>query len=88
MNPTRAELLKMLDVFSRLYPDMRLGQLIVNLSNWGTNKLDWVYDVEDEELLAGGSGHLERRGYSFETLAAQAAANTLAPHPSCETATR
>jgi hypothetical protein len=78
-------LLILLEEFSRVYPDMRLGQLIVNLSNGGTHKVDWVYDAEDEELLAGGLGHLARRGSGLVESEQPGSVNGAAIHATSET---
>ena len=53
IDSTRHEILKRLDLLSDQLPDMRLGQLICNLSSlvagpWDTS----LWDLEDEQLLA------------------------------------
>ena len=68
MNPTREELLRLLNVMSRKWPDMRLGQWIVALSFLGTGKTDRIYDVEDEELLQAARSHLKHRGADLQDL--------------------
>jgi hypothetical protein len=59
---TRREILQPLAELSECCPDVRLGQLVVNLSYLAkgpTNEAIW--DVEDEELLAAARKHLEER---------------------------
>ncbi len=65
MTQLQQQLFKALEQMLALYPDMRVGQLIVNLSNWATRKLDAAYDVEDEQLLAAAVRHLEQRDVSL-----------------------
>jgi hypothetical protein len=60
MNPVRHELLQILAELSELVPEVRLGQLIVNLSYLArvlSNESIW--DVEDDELLTAARKHLE-----------------------------
>lgn len=57
--PTRQQLLQVLGELSELCPEMRMGQLIANLSalaKGGTAEATW--DVEDEELLAAARKQL------------------------------
>jgi DNA phosphorothioation-dependent restriction protein DptG len=61
MTPARQEILRVLEALSQLYPDMRFGQLVVNISNWATHTPDAVWDVEDDTFLAAAQSHLERR---------------------------
>lgn len=58
----RQELLHLLEELSECCPEVRFGQLVVNLSYLAkgpTNEAIW--DVEDEELLAAARRHLEER---------------------------
>jgi hypothetical protein len=49
---TRQRLLDALAEISRLYPPMRLGQLIENLTTFACEpKVGATWDVEDDELL-------------------------------------
>lgn len=61
MNPTRLEIFKVLEALSRLFPEMRFGQLVVNLANIATGLPDMTYDVEDEEFLDAAQKFLERQ---------------------------
>jgi hypothetical protein len=61
MTPTRREILTVLEALSECYPDMRLGQLVVNVSNWAAQTPDAAWDVEDEAFLAAARRHLEKR---------------------------
>lgn len=66
-NAVRQELLRVLAELSEVCPEVRLSQLIVNLSYLArglSNESTW--DVEDEELLEAARKHLQewraRRG--------------------------
>ena len=52
IDPTRQEILQLLAELSEVVPEVRLGQLMVNLSYLarGLTK-EAIYDMEDEELL-------------------------------------
>ena len=63
----RQELLRVLAELSEVCPEVRLGQLIANLSYLARKLSDEsIWDVEDEELLAAARKHLQewrsRRG--------------------------
>lgn len=61
IDPTRAELLQVLAELSELLPEIRLGQLMVNLSYLArglTNEA--TREVEDTELLAAAQEHLHQ----------------------------
>jgi hypothetical protein len=67
MNPVRHELLQVLAELSELVPEVRLGQLIVNLSYLARGlSNESIWDMEDDELLTVARKHLEewraRRG--------------------------
>jgi hypothetical protein len=67
MNPVRHELLQLLAELSELVPEVRLGQLIVNLSYLARGlSNESIWDMEDDELLTVARKHLEewraRRG--------------------------
>lgn len=67
MNPVRQEVLQVLAELSELVPEVRLGQLIVNLSYLARGlSNEAIWDMEDDELLAVARRHLEewraRRG--------------------------
>ncbi len=52
ISPIRQEVLRGLAQLSELAPDMRLGQLIVNLSHLAVDPtVESVWDMEDEQLL-------------------------------------
>jgi hypothetical protein len=61
MTPPRLEILKALEALSQSYPDMRFGQLVVNIANWATHIPDAIWDVEDEDFLGAARRHLETR---------------------------
>jgi hypothetical protein len=67
MNPVRQEALQALAELSELAPEVRLGQLMANLSYVARGlSPEAIWDMEDEELLAAARKHLEewraRRG--------------------------
>jgi len=56
----RAELLSVLEQLSVEAPDLRMGQLIANLSYLARGPAnESVWDVEDDELLAAARQQLE-----------------------------
>jgi hypothetical protein len=58
---TRRELLEVLTELSEVAPEIRLGQLVTNLSYIARGLAnESVWDVEDEELLAAAREHLEQ----------------------------
>ena len=58
-NPTRQEILRLLEQLSELTPDVRFGQLIVNLSYLSVGpSVEAPWDVEDEQLLAAIRQHI------------------------------
>ena len=67
MNPIRQEVLQVLGELSELVPEVRLGQLIANLSYLARGlSNESIWDMEDDELLRAARQHLEewraRRG--------------------------
>ena len=67
ISPIRQEVLQVLAELSELTPEVRLGQLMVNLSYMARGLAnESIWDMEDEELLAAARKHLEewrvRRG--------------------------
>ena len=61
MTKTRREILKALEALSERYPEMRFGQLVVNISNWATQIPDALWDVDDDAFLAAAARHLEKQ---------------------------
>jgi len=61
MNPdVRQELLLMLGKLGEQAPDVRLGQLLANLSYMAKSfTSEAIWDAEDEELLEAARVHLE-----------------------------
>ncbi|HUE75161.1 MAG TPA: hypothetical protein VMP01_30110 [Pirellulaceae bacterium] len=67
INSTREEAIRVFSELSELVPEMRLGQLMTNLSYLARGPaVESIWDMEDEELLAAAKKHLEewksRRG--------------------------
>ena len=67
MNPVRHEILRVIEELSEIVPEVRLGQLMANISYLarGLSK-EAIWDMEDEELLHAARKHLaewrSRRG--------------------------
>jgi len=60
-DPVRQELFRILAELSQAQPDVRLGQLITNLSYLARGlSNEAVWDVEDQELLTAARQHLEQ----------------------------
>jgi hypothetical protein len=67
MSAVRQEVLQVLAELSEVVPEVRLGQLIVNLSYLARGlSNESIWDMEDDELLTVARRHLEewraRRG--------------------------
>jgi hypothetical protein len=57
--PSRTELLRTLEELSALAPDVRLGQLVANLSYAAQGPTsEAIWEVQDEELLAAAKRQL------------------------------
>lgn len=78
-NPERISLLEAIAALCDRYPNWRLGQLVANVAGWAD--VD-VWDVEDEQLLAAATAHLQHLA-SRENLATaeQGAADDRGCHP-------
>lgn len=60
MSNTRREILRVLEELSAACPEVRLGQLIANLSYIARGPhAESIWDMEDEELLAAAKKHLQ-----------------------------
>jgi hypothetical protein len=60
INPTRQEILHLLERVSKLAPDVRFGQLIVNLSYMAIAPAnEAIWDMEDEQLLEAIRRHVD-----------------------------
>jgi hypothetical protein len=58
---TKKELLSILEELSKIAPEVRFGQLIVNLSYLAKGLTpDAAREIEDDELLAAAREHLEQ----------------------------
>ena len=59
INPIRQEVLQVLGELSEIVPEVRLGQLMANLSYLarGLNK-EAIWDMEDEQLIAAIRKHI------------------------------
>jgi hypothetical protein len=67
IDPVRREVLEVLAELSQVVPEVRLGQLLANLSYLARGlSNEAIWDMEDEELLVAAREHLEewrsRRG--------------------------
>lgn len=61
INPVRQEVLRVLAELSEVCPEVRLGQLMANLSYLARGlSNEAIWDMEDEELLTAVRKHLEQ----------------------------
>ena len=61
INPVRQEVLRVLAELSEVCPEVRLGQLMANLSYLARGlSNEAIWDMEDEELLTVARKHLEQ----------------------------
>ncbi len=61
IDPVRQDVLRVLAELSEIAPEVRLGQLIVNLSYMARGfAKEAVWDMKDDELLAAARRHLEQ----------------------------
>jgi len=61
INPVRQEVLQVLAELSEVCPEVRLGQLMANLSYLARGlSNEAIWDMEDEELLEAARKHLEQ----------------------------
>jgi len=57
---TRREIFRVLEEISAISPDVRIGQLIANLSYIARGpSAESIWDMEDDQLLAAARKHLE-----------------------------
>jgi hypothetical protein len=69
-NNARQELLRVLNELASRFPEVRIGQLVANLSYAAKGPTESaVWDVEDEELLAAAKDHLSGRGKNKSSVA-------------------
>ncbi len=65
----REELLKILAELSEVAPEVRLGQLVANLSYMARGlSTESIWDMEDEEFLKAAKAHLAQWVARRETL--------------------
>ncbi len=57
MTPQRIALLKAINQLAERYPEWRFGQLVSNVAGWADAGL---WDIDDEQLLAAATLHLEQ----------------------------
>jgi hypothetical protein len=61
IDPVRREALQVLAELSEVVPEVRLGQLMVNLSYLARGLTsEAIWEMEDEELLAAAREHLDQ----------------------------
>jgi hypothetical protein len=61
IHPVRQEVLRLLAELSEVAPEIRLGQLMANLSYLARGPSnESIWDMEDEELLEAARKHLEQ----------------------------
>jgi hypothetical protein len=70
ITPERQEIFQILVELSELAPEVRLGQLMANLSYLARGlSAEAIWDMEDEELLTAAKSHLEQWRSRTEALA-------------------
>jgi hypothetical protein len=61
IDPVRREVLQVLAELSEVVPEVRLGQLLANLSYLARGMSnEAIWEMEDEDLLAAAREHLEQ----------------------------
>ena len=61
ISPVRQDALQLLTRLSELAPEVRLGQLLVNLSYMARGmKVESIWDMEDEELVEAATKHIDQ----------------------------
>ncbi len=61
MTPARRAILLAMADMSERYPEMRFGQLVANIASWANGPTAAaVWDVEDDEFLAGIQSHISQ----------------------------
>ncbi|HLQ46110.1 MAG TPA: hypothetical protein VK137_15320 [Planctomycetaceae bacterium] len=59
IDPTRLEILRLLEQLSELEPDVRFGQLVANMAFLAAGPWnETLWDLEDDQLLSALSQHL------------------------------
>lgn len=62
MTLERQEILKLFAQLSKKYPEMRFGQLVINVAQWAKGPtLSAAWDVTDEELIAAAKKNLGKK---------------------------
>lgn len=77
-NQERISLLEAIVAVLDCYPNWRLGQLVANIAGWAD--VD-VWDVEDEQLLAAATAHLQHIASCEKLATAQQGAAADQGHP-------
>lgn len=61
IDPVPQEILRLLEELSELAPEVRMGQLVANLSYLARGLAnESIWDMEDEELLEAARRHVEQ----------------------------
>ncbi|MCP4348831.1 MAG: hypothetical protein GY795_25410 [Desulfobacterales bacterium] len=61
MTSDREKLLKLLVQLCEIYPDMRFGQLVINLAQWARGPdISAAWDATDEELIQAAEKNIQR----------------------------
>ena len=61
IDPVRQQILEVLAEISEVAPEVRLGQLVVNLSYLARGlSSEAIWNMEDDELLKAARSHLEQ----------------------------
>lgn len=61
MTSTRETLIKVIIQLSEIYPEMRFGQLVVNVAGWARGPVvSAAWDVTDEEFIQAAQKNIQR----------------------------
>ena len=62
MKAERNELLSLMAELSRIYPDMRFGQLVTNVAQWAKGPIvSAAWDVTDQEMIEAARTNIQRQ---------------------------
>ncbi len=67
MKKDRQKLIKLLSELSELYPDMRFGQLVINVAQWAKGPIgSATWDATDSELIDAAEKNIDNHKKKVE----------------------